>query len=244
MRNNVLALKKSDRKLAILIDPDKHSADQLFDFVSEVARLQPDYILLGGSLIYKSSVDRAAKQIKATTNLPLVLFPGHFTQLTDSVDFVLLLSLISGRNADLLIGQHVLAAPMLKKLSNKLCPTGYMLIDGGNPTSVGYMSNTQPIPADKLDIAVCTAIAGEAIGLSCIYLDAGSGAMNPISQEMIREVSESVDIPIIVGGGIKEVSHIEKCWNNGANLVVVGNAMEENSSLAADLAKIKADLSF
>ena len=193
----------------------------------------------GGSLIYKSNIDLAAKQIKAITKIPLVLFPGHFTQLTHEVDAVFLLSLISGRNPDLLIGQHVLAAPKLKELAGKLIPTGYMLIDGGQSTSVSYMSNTMPIPRDKTDIAICTAIAGEALGLSCIYMDAGSGAKTPIGRKLIAAVSSSIDIPLVVGGGIKEVSHIKACWDNGANLVVVGNALEEGAAFSSELESLK-----
>jgi phosphoglycerol geranylgeranyltransferase len=231
-------LYKSDRKLAILIDPDKHSADDLFDFIKKVNEIGPDYILVGGSLIIESSVDEATKLIKSCSNIPTVLFPGHFTQLTDQVDHVLLLSLISGRNPDLLIGQHVLSAPKLKELSKKLIPTGYMLIESGMQTSVSYMSNTTPIPSNKADIAKCTAIAGEALGLKQIYMDAGSGAKHPISIELIDQVSKSIDIPLIVGGGIRQVSHIFDCWESGANLVVIGNGIEENTSLSIELSRL------
>lgn len=223
------SLNKTDRKLAILIDPDKHSGNQLLEQLHKINEINPDFILIGGSLVTNSSVSSCVQLIKEHTNIPAVLFPGHFTQLTSSVDHIFLLSLISGRNADLLIGQHVLAAPTLKKLSRIITPTGYVLIDSGRPTSVSYMSNTLPIPNDKTDIAICTAMAGELLGLKQIYLDAGSGAENPISFEMISGVSMSIDIPLIVGGGIREVSHIQECWNHGANLVVVGNGLEANT---------------
>lgn len=236
---NTFDLHTSDRKLAVLIDPDKHDNDQLFDFAKDIERIEPDYLFIGGSLIFKSSVAEAAKIIKAVSNRPLILFPGHFTQLTHAVDGVLLLSLISGRNPDLLIGQHVLAAPMLKELGDKVKSTGYMLIDGGHATSVSYMSNTQPIPHDKLDIAVCTAIAGEALGMQYIYMDAGSGASRSIPREMIKAVSESIDIPLIIGGGIRETSQVEACWESGANLVVIGNALENHPTFFKQLATLR-----
>ena len=236
---NNLSLNKSDKKLAVLIDPDKHDFDSLIDLLNQIENLHPDYILIGGSLVVNSSTEQAAKQIRSYTSVPLVLFPGHFTQLTSQVDHILLLSLISGRNADLLIGQHVLAAPKLKELKDKITPTGYMLIDGGKPTSVSYISNTSPIPADKIDIGVCTAIAGEALGMDQIYLDAGSGAMNRIPAEMISGISKSIAIPIIVGGGIRKVSHIESCWDAGANLVVIGNGIEDGAEIIAPLVKFR-----
>ncbi len=236
MRMDTYQLTKTDRKLAILIDPDKHDSDELFDTINRINGINPDYILIGGSLIVGSSVSDSVDQIKQCTDIPIVLFPGHFTQLTQKADHIFLLSLISGRNPDLLIGQHVLSAPTLKKLRNKITPTGYMIVDSGRPTSVSYMSNTAPIPSDKIDIAECTAMAGEALGLKQIYLDAGSGALNPISLEMIKAVSNCIDIPLIIGGGIKEVSHIQNCWNYGANLVVIGNGLEEKTKPVADFA--------
>lgn len=232
---NLFDLRKSDKKLAILIDPDKHEDDRIFDFLHDIKSIEPDYIFVGGSLIFKSSVEEVSKKIKAVSSCPLVLFPGHFTQLNHSVDAVLLLSLISGRNADLLIGQHVLAAPMLRQLGEKVVATGYMLIDGGRPTSVSYMSNTQPIPSDKTDIAVCTAIAGQYLGCKCIYMDAGSGASTGIPQEMVRGVADAIDVPLIVGGGIRSIEHIEQCWSHGANLVVIGNWLEENTRFKHEL---------
>ncbi|MEX2596112.1 MAG: geranylgeranylglyceryl/heptaprenylglyceryl phosphate synthase [Salibacteraceae bacterium] len=228
MKNGKFNLSKTDRKLAVLIDPDKHSEDELIDFVADLKPLRPDFLFIGGSLIFKSNIERAAKMLKASINVPLVLFPGHFTQLTDEVDAVLLLSLISGRNPDLLIGQHVLSASKLKSMKAEKISTGYMLIDGGRSTSVSYMSNTQPIPHDKIDIATCTAQAGELIGMKLFYLDAGSGAEIPVSPKMINAVARSIDAPLVVGGGIRNYEMIEERWDAGANLIVIGNALEEN----------------
>lgn len=220
-------LEKKDRKLAILVDPDKHDANSLLDFCHRMKALQPDVVLIGGSLVYKSNIDESAQLLRSNLKTPLILFPGHFSQLTERVDAILLLSLISGRNPDLLIGQHVLAAPRLKRMAAKKISTGYMLIDGGHATSVSYMSHTQPIPKDKTDIALCTAQAGELIGMDCIYMDAGSGAKHSIPNNMVNTVAKGIDIPLIVGGGIRSLESIESMWNSGANLVVIGNALED-----------------
>ena len=231
LSNYKFDLTKTDRKLGILIDPDEHSESGLENFIKRVLKLKPDYILIGGSLIHESSIQLASQKIKTLTQIPLLLFPGHFNQLNNSVDAVLLLSLISGRNPDLLIGQHVLAAPILAKMGVDIISTGYMLIDGGCPTSVSYISNTLPIPRDKEDIAMCTALAGEFIGMKTIYLDAGSGAINSVPLKMVEKVSNKVSIPLIVGGGIKDLGLIETFWEAGANLVIIGNALEERPSL-------------
>ncbi|NQV53456.1 MAG: geranylgeranylglyceryl/heptaprenylglyceryl phosphate synthase [Flavobacteriales bacterium] len=220
-------LNKTDRKLAILIDPDKHDEDGLMDLVHHVEKLAPDYIFIGGSLIYRSKISEAAKLIRSISDRPMILFPGHFTQLTDHVDAVLLLSLISGRNPDLLIGQHVLAAPKLRRMRAEIISTGYMLIDGGKSTSVSYISHTQPIPRDKEDIALCTAQAGELVGMRLIYMDAGSGAEQAIPVTTVEAVANGIEIPLIVGGGIKSLKQAEAYWNAGANLIVIGNAFEE-----------------
>lgn len=226
---NIIQLSKTDRKLGILVDPDKHSEHDFAAFVGDILELKPDYILIGSSIIVRSIVEKAAQQIKSITDIPLILFPGHFNQLNNFVDGVLLLSLISGRNPDLLIGQHVLAAPILAKIDAEILSTGYMIVDGGKSTSVSYISNTLPIPRDKNDIAVCTALAGQFIGMKYIYLDAGSGAINPVPFSMVSAVAESIELPLIVGGGIKDMKTIEQFWKSGANLVVIGNVLEENT---------------
>lgn len=234
-----MQLTSSDRKLAVLLDPDKHDEIGVFEFVSKCAELAPDYIMIGGSLITRSSVSKVAALTKQVCDIPTVLFPGHFTHLCDEVDHILLLSLISGRNPDLLIGQHVQSAIELKRLKSKLCPTGYMIIDGGKPTSVSYMSNTNPIPAEKYDIAVSTAIAGESLGLKMIYMDAGSGAEHRIGQGMINAVAQSIDVPLIVGGGIRGHSQITDAWEAGANLVVIGNGLESQPALFEELMAVR-----
>ena len=173
--------------------------------------------------------------IKQETQLPVILFPGDVMQVSKQADALLLLSLISGRNPDLLIGKHVVAAPMIKKSGIEVIPTAYMLIDGGKTTSVSYMSNTTPIPAQKYSIAACTAMAGEMLGLQVTYMDAGSGALNPISEKMIAAVREQVSGPIFVGGGISDAEGAQKAWNAGADVVVVGNAFEKKPELVKEL---------
>jgi len=169
--------------------------------------------------------------LKSKTSLPVVLFPGSAMQFAPNADGILFLSLISGRNPDFLIGQHVAVAPTVKQSGVEVIPTGYILIDGGSPTSVQYMSQTMPIPNTKPEIAVATAIAGELLGLKAIYLEAGSGAMVPVPAVLIQAVRKAITIPIIVGGGIRTREQYQSALDAGANLVVVGNGLEANPQL-------------
>jgi len=226
--NSLFNTKK--KKLAVLIDPDKQSAEKLA-FISEKSEKDgADFFLVGGSLV-SSSLDSTIEVIKKNSNLPVILFPGSILQISNKADGILLLSLISGRNPDLLIGNHVIAAPILKKTSLEIISTGYMLIDGGNKTSVEYMSNTKPIPSNKADIAAATAIAGELIGNKLIYLEAGSGAKNHVNEKLISEVKKSINIPLIVGGGLSNVEDVEKVCKAGADIIVTGTAFEKNYDL-------------
>ena len=225
-----------DKKFAMLIDPDKVRMSHLDETVSLAMRAKVDYFFVGGSLIVNNVLDECLSEIKKRCDIPLILFPGDSYQLSYRADGILFLSLISGRNAELLIGKHVITAPYLKVSPLEVISCGYMLIDGGVPTTVSYMSNTQPVPHDKDDIAVCTALAGEMLGLKLMYLDAGSGAANPVSQSMIESVSQAVDIPLIVGGGIRSPQQAANNVISGADVVVVGNALEKNSSLIEEIA--------
>lgn len=224
------------KHLAVLIDPDSITGEeQLLEICRLSNEAQVDFILVGGSLITNGFFDRCISLIKAQTNIPVILFPGNIMQVNSDADAILLLSLISGRNPDLLIGKHVLAAPMLKKSGIEIIPTGYMLIDGGNITSVSYMSNTTPIPAGKNSIAACTAMAGEMLGLKVTYMDAGSGAQYPAPAELIKAVSESVEGPVFVGGGIRTPEAAIAACNAGADVVVVGNAFEKSPALIREI---------
>jgi phosphoglycerol geranylgeranyltransferase len=229
--------KQKCKCFALLLDPDKIDFDTLPIFIKLATDAKVDYIFIGGSLMINNYLDLFIKTIKSSCQIPVVLFPGSSRQLSYQADGLLFLSLISGRNADLLIGKHVETAPFIKMSGLEVLPTGYMLIDGGKPTSVSYMSNTNPIPKDKNDIAVCTALAGELLGLKLIYMDAGSGAISPISTSMIRAVAQSISIPLIIGGGIRTVQEAQNAARAGADIVVVGNAIEKQPSLITDMAQ-------
>ena len=227
--SSILKSKKAGKKqFALLIDPDKYKGVEL---ISLAEKAGVDFILVGGSLITSGDFDVCIRSIKEQTSIPVIIFPGNKLQINKSADAILLLSLISGRNPDLLIGDHIIAAPYLKTSGLEIIPSGYMLIESGRQTAASYMSNTQPIPADKDEIAMCTAMAGEMLGLKLLYMDAGSGAQNSISLSMIKRVKSSVSIPIIVGGGINSAQKASDACKAGADVIVVGNAIEKDSTL-------------
>lgn len=216
--------------LALLIDPDKCSPPMLKQLASILKQHPPHLLMVGGSLI-STPVAPVIDYLQTELQQPVVLYPGSPTHLTPNVDAVLFLSMISGRNPELLIGHHVVAAPYIKQYGIEPISTGYMLIDGGSPTSVEYISQTRPIPADKTDIAVATALAGEMLGMKMIYMDAGSGAKNPISPKTIEAVKNALNIPLMIGGGIASTEQLISAYNAGADLVVVGNVLEKNPEL-------------
>jgi len=219
----------------VLIDPDRVTLPAIEKLVALAVSAKVDYFFVGGSLVIDDNLDEYIQHIKASCNIPVMLFPGSPSQLSKYADALLYLSLISGRNPELLIGQHVISAPFVKHSGLEIMPTGYMVIDGGAPTTVSYISNAAPIPADKNEIAMCTAMAGEMLGMKLIYMDAGSGAKVPITENMIQKVSSHIEIPLIVGGGITDP---EKAYLNckaGADIIVVGNAIEKDASLIAEL---------
>jgi putative glycerol-1-phosphate prenyltransferase len=224
-------VKEKQKSFALLIDPDKISLEQIKKTVSLASKSGVDYIFIGGSLLLNQSVEKIIKFIKDYIDVPIILFPGHPLQLADNADGLLFLSLISGRNADMLIGNHVSVAPLLKNSKVEVIPTGYMIIESGKLTSVSYISNTTPIPNDKDDIAMCTAIAGELLGLKIIFMDAGSGAYKTISSSMINRVKNNISIPLIIGGGIETPQQAIEACNAGADIIVVGNAIENDISL-------------
>ena len=227
----------SKKKFVVLIDPDKPSDEQIIDIVKKSVQAGVDFFFVGGSLLTTDSLDNCIKLIKQHCDIPVLIFPGNSLQISKWCDGFLLLSLISGRNAEMLIGRHVIAAPYLKLYGNEIIPTGYMIIDGGKQTSVSYMSNTTPIPHDKDDIAMCTALAGEMLGLKLIYMDAGSGAINPISAEMINKVKHTIEVPLIVGGGINTPEKAATAAKAGADVIVVGNALEKSTDRLSEFAE-------
>src|SRR5215212_9408039 len=224
------------KSFAVLIDPDKvnHSVlDQLMDLS---LKAKVDYFLVGGSLVISNHLDEVVRHIKTNCPIPVILFPGSPAQVSKYADALLYLSLVSGRNAELLIGQHVVSAPFVRKSGLEIMPTGYMVIDGGAPTTVSYISNATPIPSDKNEIALCTAMAGEMLGMKLIYMDSGSGAKRPIPESMIEMVASHIEAPLIIGGGITAP---EKAYLNckaGADVIVIGNAIEKDSSLIKEMA--------
>ena len=228
---------KTRKKLAVLVDPDKPTDAQIISIVEKAKAADVDFFFVGGSLLVTDSLDHCIKLIKEHCDIPVLIFPGNSLQISKYCDGFLLLSLISGRNPEMLIGRHVIAAPYLKLYGNEIIPTGYMLIDSGKATSVTYMSDTTPIPHDKDDIAMCTAIAGEMLGLKLIYLEAGSGALMPVSTSMISKVSQMINIPLIVGGGIKTPEMAADAVKAGADVIVIGTAFEKEPELLQQFAK-------
>jgi len=235
--SKILSDKKANKKsFALLIDPDKQDRNHLIAIIEKAKNANTDYFFVGGSLLTNDSLDVCLATLKEHSDIPVVLFPGNAMQVNDKADGILFLSLISGRNAEMLIGKQVITAPILKHSSLEVLPTGYMLIDSGKPTTVSYMSNTTPIPADKNAVAACTAMAGEMLGLKLIFMDGGSGAKNPISETMITAVNKSIDCPIIIGGGISSGEKAIANCKAGADIIVVGNAIEKDENLISEIA--------
>ena len=224
------------KSFAVLVDPDKVNDHKMRKMIDLAMIADVDYFLVGGSLVISNYLDECVKIIKHNCSIPVLLFPGSSTQVSKYADSLLYLSLISGRNPELLIGQHVISAPAIKKTGLEIISTGYMVVDGGAPTTVSYISNASPLPADKNEIAMCTAMAGEMLGMKLIYMDAGSGAKVPITESMIAQVANNIEVPLITGGGITDP---EKAYLNckaGADIIVVGNAIEKDESLIMEMA--------
>ncbi len=223
--------------MAVLVDPDKQSDGEH----EKIARLAQDagvdFFFVGGSLLTSDSLFHCIRILKDNSNIPVILFPGNTYQVARNADAMLFLSLISGRNPDMLIGMHVIAAPYIKLSGIETLPTGYMLIDSGKPTSVSYMSNSFPIPNDKKDIAACTAMAGEMLGLRLIFMDAGSGAATPVPAGMIRFVKDSIGVPLIVGGGLRTPEKARETLRAGADVIVIGNRFEQKPELITAFAE-------
>nr|WP_319400094.1 geranylgeranylglyceryl/heptaprenylglyceryl phosphate synthase [uncultured Carboxylicivirga sp.] len=229
--NQILnTFKEGKKQMALLIDPDKLGKEQMLSLSSLLKKVTPDILLVGGSLV---STDTYVfiEELKKHIHLPVVLYPGSSTQYSSNVDAVLFLSLLSGRNPEFLISHHVASAPLIKANNTETISTGYLLIDGGCTTSVQYISQTLPIPSDKNDIAIATALAGQYLGMKLIYMDAGSGAINPISPNMISAVKSQLNIPLMIGGGLNTVYKISEACKAGADIIVIGNALEKDQSL-------------
>lgn len=228
--------KKGQRSFAVLIDPDNVNEAKIDELTHLTVSAGVDYLLVGGSLVISNHLDEVVQRIRRNCSIPVILFPGTPSQVSRYADGLLYLSLISGRNPELLIGQHVISAPAVRKSGLEIISTGYMVIDGGAPTTVSYISNATPIPADKNEIALCTAMAGEMLGMKLIYMDAGSGARVPIREEMITAVASHVEVPLVIGGGIRDPEKAYRNCKAGADIIVVGNAIEKDPTLIREMA--------
>lgn len=229
------ANQKGEKLLAILLDPDKMKVDKIVHILEKCEIKKVDFIFVGGSLVKKGITEKFVKHLKKITKIPIILFPGDFEQITNYADAILFLSLLSGRNPEYLIEQQIKSVPALKNSNLEIIPTGYILIDGGKETAVQKVSNTKPILQENISLIVQTAIAGMFMGKKVIYLEAGSGALTPVSAEIISKVKENVNIPLIVGGGIKTKNQLQTAFESGADLVVIGNGFEENTQLLANI---------
>lgn len=230
-------VKRGKKIFAVLIDPDKFPHENLIKIITAMEAARPDLVFVGGSLV-ANRTDEVVEVLKKNMTIPVVLFPGSMLQIAPKADGILFISLISGRNSDLLIGNHVASAPLIKNTGMEVMPTGYILIDGGITTSVEYMSQTKPIPNNKTEIAVATAMAGEMLGHKLIYLEGGSGALNPVPEAIISDVKNNISVPLIVGGGLNTTPKVKAACNAGADIIVVGNAFEKDLSLLKEFKEV------
>ncbi len=237
---NILAnIKSKQNSIAVLIDPEKSdNGELLLELLQKAAFANIDYIFIGGSTVTRSQFNSTVDFIKENSVIPLIIFPGSSNQISPKADGLLYLSLLSGRNPDYLIGHHVESAAELIQMDLEIIPTAYLLIDGGTQSSVAYVSQTTPIPRDKISIIKNTAIAGKLQGKKVIYLDAGSGAKYSVPIEIISSVNE-LELPIIIGGGIKSINQIQECHIAGATIVVIGNKLEDDSDFLLDIHNYK-----
>jgi phosphoglycerol geranylgeranyltransferase len=236
-RNIQASIKNGEKLLAVLIDPDKFQIERVEGFISKVNTSVATHIFVGGSIVEEHITQVLVSEIKKHTKLPIVLFPGDVTQITDNADAILFLSLISGRNPDYLIGKHVEAISKLRKTSLEIIPTGYLLIENGKETAVERVTETKPMLRESIQKIVDTAKAGELLGMKMIYLEAGSGAIESVSNKIISAVKQELKIPIIVGGGIRTKKNIEEAYRCGADLVVIGTAFEDDESFFEQIKK-------
>lgn len=221
----LISADKGEKQLAVLIDPEKFLEAEAANFIKQLPG-STSHIFVGGSTVEAYKTDKTVKAIKAETGLPVILFPGDYSQITEQADALLFLSLISGRNPEYLIEQQVRSVERLMKMDLEIIPTGYILVDGGKECAVHRRSNTIPIPQHEIKKIVYTALAGQYSGKQLIYLEAGSGADHPVSREVIRAVKKAISIPLIIGGGIRSNERLQESYSAGADMVVIGTAFE------------------
>lgn len=241
--NTIIDLAGSGKKqLAILVDPDKSSESHIKNLCRNANKAKASFFLVGGSLLTDGNIDQTVTELKKNTSLPIIIFPGSSSQISNLADGILFLSLLSSRNPEMLIGQQVVSAPYLRKTDLEVISTAYLLIDSGEQTTASYISNSQPIPANKAEIAACTALAGEYMGMNLIYLDGGSGAKNPVSAEMISKVKSYTTRPLIIGGGINTIEKASSALTAGADVIVIGNAIEKSPEFCIKLGDLLAEI--
>lgn len=234
--NKIALSKKEGRKqLAILVDPDHAREEHLIGLCQLAKEVGAFCFFVGGSLLTDGDLNLTIEILKANSKLPVIIFPGSSSQISNKADGILFLSLLSSRNPEMLIGQQVVAAPYLRKSELEILSTAYLLIDSGVQTTASYMSNSTPIPSEKAEIAACTALAGQYMGMQLAYLDGGSGAKHSVPIEMIKKVSEYIDIPLIIGGGINSSELAINIFEAGADMIVIGNAFEKGNTFSSEL---------
>ncbi|WP_286852905.1 geranylgeranylglyceryl/heptaprenylglyceryl phosphate synthase [Xanthomarina sp.] len=234
----IKAISKSEKLLAVLIDPDKMTIKMASQFIGKINQSLATHIFVGGSTVADFATEQLVSVIKKHTHLPIILFPGDVSQITGQADALLFLSLISGRNPEYLIGKQVASVSKLRQMHLEVIPTGYLLIENGKETAVQKVTGTEPMSKDSVQDIVDTAKAGELLGMKLIYLEAGSGALNPIDSTIINNVKKEISLPLIVGGGIRTKKQLEEAYNSGADLVVIGTAFEDNEALFEELTSL------
>jgi len=238
--NTFVTLKQTVAKngagFIVLIDPDKKNDEKIIEIVENANLNGADAIFVGGSIMMDSFYNKRVKKIKSISNIPVILFPGGVNQISKHFDAILFMSLLSGRNPHYLIGEQVLAAPIIKDIGIETIPTAYLLIDGGSSTSVEYISGTKPLPPSKPDLLIGHALAAQFLGMKMIYLECGSGAKNRIPDETLKAVSSEIDIDVAVGGGVRTPEDAGQLVNSGASFVVIGSAIENSKDSISDFA--------
>lgn len=229
--NLLQSIADGKKKIAALVDPDNYTDAALNELIEMALRNHLSYFFIGGSLLHQSNFEHSLGILKQQSKIPVVIFPGSAFQVSPNADAILFLSLVSGRNPDYLIAQQVAAAPAVKRAGIEVIPTAYILVDGGKSSTTAYITQTIPIPENKPEIAATTALAASFLGMKAVYLEAGSGAANPVNTTFIKAVKQAVQLPIIVGGGIKNAAKAASAFDAGADVVVVGNALEKNPAL-------------
>ncbi|RXJ52186.1 geranylgeranylglyceryl/heptaprenylglyceryl phosphate synthase [Gelidibacter gilvus] len=231
------AISLKEKLLAVLIDPDKLKLEAVSTFMIKLKASSATHIFVGGSTVEENETDLLIQELKRWTKLPILIFPGDVSQLSSHADGLLFLSLVSGRNPDYLIGKQVEAVSVLRTMQLEIIPTGYLLIENGKKTAVERVTKTHPLNRQNIQTIVDTAKAAELLGMKCIYLEAGSGAIDPINSEIIQSVKRELQIPLIVGGGIKSKNQLDAAYHSGADLVVIGTAFEENDLFFEEINK-------